>query len=83
MAQYHYVIGYDDELDKWFVESDPCAYLPDGNVFFPERADSDEWGWNGWYIPDEGSYEEDIDMAVAYTLRCIVDTFPTPKENHG
>ena len=31
--QYHYVVGYDSESMRWFVESDTTAYFPDGHVW--------------------------------------------------
>jgi len=55
--QYHYVVGYDSEHDSWFVESDPYAFFPDGNIFsFSNGALSPSW-----VFPDEGSDEERID----------------------
>lgn len=80
MAQYHYVVGYDSETDKWFVEGDPFAYLPDGNVFHPYRADSPEWGHNGWYAPD-GDAEEGIDEKCHRMLGYLVPIWPSPVVN--
>ena len=81
MAQFHYVVGYDSDEDKWFVEGDPYAYFADGNVFYMDRADSKEWGWNGWYTPDEGSHEEDIDEKCSRMLDYLVPIWPSPHEN--
>ena len=27
--QYHYVVGYDSEKDRWWIEADPEAYFPE------------------------------------------------------
>ena len=81
MAEFHYIVGYDSEADKWFVEYDPTGYLPDGNVFYPERADSPEWGYNGWHTPDEGSREEAIDEKCLNMLVSLVPIWPSPLVN--
>ena len=31
--QYHYVIGYDTEAKRWFLELDTTAYFSDGHVW--------------------------------------------------
>ena len=33
MAQFHYVIGYDTESRKWFIEHDDTMYFLYGNVY--------------------------------------------------
>ena len=73
--QFHYVVGYDTENKRWFVESDPDAYFPDGYVFDPDAANKTGYGW---MIPEEGSPEEALDYELLRTLGYIVDTFPTP-----
>ena len=78
--QYHYVVGYDTETKKWFVELDTTAYLVDGNVFYPDRADSAKWGYYGWHLPEDDSDEALLDKTLLNTLSYIVDTFPIPKE---
>jgi hypothetical protein len=80
MTQYHYVVGYDDEEDRWFLELDREAYFPDGNMFDPAKADSPEWGYSGWFVPEEDHPETAIDESVFRTLQYIIDTFPKPKE---
>lgn len=75
--QFHYVVGYDSETGKWFVEADPEAYFPDGYIFDDKMAS--ETGY-GWFIPEEGSPEEALDYELLKTLGYIVDTFPIPKE---
>jgi hypothetical protein len=74
--QFHYVVGYDSETKKWFVENDPDSYFPDGYIFDDKMAS--EIGY-GWFIPEEGSPEEALDYELLKTLGYIVDTFPIPK----
>jgi len=76
--QYHYVIGYDTEQKKWFLELDPTAYFPDGNVWDDQKYQSEFWGWR---VPEEGSDDEALDYTLLNTLRYILDTFPIPKEH--
>ena len=81
--QYHYVVAYDTETCKWFVESDTDAYFLDGNVFHPDRAESAEWDYNGWYPPEYASDEAGLDKTLHNIIYSILDTFPTPKESHA
>ena len=75
--QYHYVIGYDTELKKWFVESDTTAYFENGNVWDDEQYKESFWGWK---VPEEGSKEEFLDYDLFNILQYIVDTIPVPQE---
>ena len=75
--QYHYVVGYDSESMRWFVESDTTAYFPDGNVWDDNQYKESFYGWK---VPDEGSVEDDLDNTLFRTLGYIVDTFPIPQE---
>ena len=77
MAQYHYVIGYDTEMKKWFLELDTTAYFSDGHVWDEEQYRKEFWGWR---VPDDAS-EEELDQTLLNTLRYILDTFPIPKEH--
>lgn len=78
--QFHFVVGFDTEINKWFVEADTTAYFPDGSIFYPDRASSREYGHYGWWYPEEDSAEEKIDMELLRTLQYLVDTFPVPQE---
>ncbi len=69
--QYHYVVGYDTELEKWFVDSEVDNYFRDGNVWDEKQS---------WFTPEENSPEEALDYDLLKTLGYIVDTFPTPQE---
>ena len=80
MAQFHYVVGYDSELNKWFVESDTTAYFSDGNVWDEQQYKESFWGW---CVPQEGSHEETLDYHLLNTLQYIVDTFPTPAQQEA
>ena len=73
--QYHYVVGFDTENKRWWIESDPWAYFPDGNVWSDKQAD--EYG-HGWFIPEDGTPEEEFDYTLSKTLGYIVDTWPVP-----
>ena len=74
--QYHYVVGYDTETKKWFMELDTNAYFPHGNVYDVQQFI--EGGW-GWYGPD-GPEQEYLDQHLLNTLYYLVDTIPTPEE---
>jgi hypothetical protein len=77
--QYHYVVGYDSDNDRWFVEPDATAYFQDGNVWYQERSESADWGYFGWYPPEEGSPEEALDYAALRVLQsCIPGILPSP-----
>ena len=78
MAQYHYVIGYDTEMKKWFLELDTTAYFSDGHVWDEEQYRKEFWGWRH---PMSFDSEEELDQTLLNTLRYILDTFPIPKEH--
>jgi hypothetical protein len=78
--QYHYVIGYDTETRKWFLESDTTAYFSDGNLWDDEQYRQNFYGWR---VPEDGSDDEALDYDLLNTLYSIVDTFPIPKEHEG
>jgi hypothetical protein len=78
MAQYHYVVGYDSDKDRWFVEYDPDAYFPDGYVWDDNKAD--EYGY-GWMIPEEDSQEEALDAKCLNMLQSLVPIWPSPVVN--
>ena len=73
--QYHYVVGYDSEHDRWFVEFDPTAYFSDGNVWDNKAADETGYGWS---VPDEGSFEEALDQKCWNMLNSLVPIWPSP-----
>ncbi len=75
--QFHYVVGYDTEMKKWFVESDTTAYFQDGNLWDDEQYREHFYGWR---VPEEGSADESLDNTLIRTLGYIVDTFPVPEE---
>jgi len=75
MMQYHYVVGFDTDKKRWWVESDPTAHFLDGNVWDANRAI--ECGY-GWFVAEDGSPEEELDYTLYKTLAYIVDTFPVP-----
>lgn len=74
--QYHYVIGYDSELMKWFVESESTAYFPDGNVWSDERSNSPEYGHHGWFVPEENSNSEELDFKLHKILQHSIYSIP-------
>lgn len=78
--QYHYVVGYNTDTNKWFIEYDTAAYFPDGNVWRQDRLQDPEYSYYGWWFPDENSPEESLDYSLLKTLSYIVDTWPTPIE---
>jgi hypothetical protein len=78
--QYHYVVGYDSEMKRWFVELDTNGYFPDGNVWDDEKYRQDFWGWT---VPEDDSDEALLDQTLLNTLSYIIDTFPIPKEHEN
>ena len=76
--QYHYVVGYDSEFDRWFVEADSWSYFSDGNVF---DSDTDDRTGYGWMVPEEGSREEAIDQKCLNMLNSLVTIWPSPETN--
>jgi hypothetical protein len=79
--QYHYVVGYDSDEDRWFIEYDPTAYFPDGNIWDQERSDSANLAYQGWYSPDDGSREEALDEKCWTMLKSLVPIWPSPVTN--
>jgi hypothetical protein len=76
MMEYHYVVGYDSEDDRWFVESDTIAYFLDGNIY---DGDRDDYTGRGWIVPKEGSAEEALDYTLLRILEsCVPGILPTP-----
>jgi hypothetical protein len=76
--QYHYVVGYDSELDKWFVESDTTAYFQDGNIWDDDKYREQFYGWS---VPDECSDEEALDNKCLNMLQSLVPIWPSPVVN--
>ena len=76
--QYHYVIGYDTEANRWFVESDTTAYFSDGNLWDEDQYRKEFWGWR---VPDDS--EDAIDIDLLNTLHSFVDIIPIPKEHEN
>jgi hypothetical protein len=79
--QYHYVVGFDSDNNRWWIEYDTTAYFPDGNIYNTEIS-KDEFPntiYPGWFLPEEGSHEEKLDVALLKTLEyCIPDIMPIP-----
>ena len=71
--EFHYTVIYDDKVKAWSVEPDDSAYYPDGNVY-------DKNIFPGWFVPEEGSPEGELDKQLLRTLQYIVCTFPVPQE---
>jgi hypothetical protein len=68
--QFHYVVGYDTDAKKWFVD-DETKYL-DGNVW-----DNDE---QDWFIPRDDT-EELIDERCHTMLSTLAPIWP--EVDHG
>ncbi len=79
--QYHYVVGYDSEKDRWWVESDPEAYFIDGSVWSRENANDPNHGYLGWFQPEEGTFESDLDLKCWQMLHSLVPIWPSPVVN--
>ena len=77
--QYHYVVGYDTDRKRWFLESDTTAYFSDGNLWDDEQYRQNFYGWR---LPEVGP-EDGLDEQLLNTLYSLVDTFPIPKEHEN
>lgn len=74
--QFHYVVFYDTDTQKWGVESDIYAYFPDGNIY--DDGSAAQTGY-GWFSPSsETPLEEALDEQLIRTLVYLVDTWPAP-----
>ena len=78
--QYHYVVGYDTEMKRWFLESDTTAYFSNGNLWDDEQYRKEFFGWRD---PENDPNERVLDQTLLNTLYSIVDTFPIPKEHEN
>ena len=78
--QFHYVVGYDTDTKKWFVEFDTTAYFSNGNVLDNSTADIT---WSEWLDPNTGDTPNMavLDQTLFNTLYSLVDVIPIPKEN--
>lgn len=73
--QFHYVVGYNADLKKWFVEYDTEAYFGDGHVW-DNKFDT----YGGWIIPEDDSDAALLDQTLLNTLHYIIDIIPVPQE---
>lgn len=73
--QFHYIVMYDSDTDKWSLEEDTNSIL-DGNVWSNDH---------GWFYADDNDYpgSYNIDTECRNMLHWLADTWPSPKENHG
>jgi hypothetical protein len=78
--QYHFVVGFDTESNGWWAEAEPESYFPDGNIWDRDRANSNEYGFLGWFMAEEGSMEERIDFALFRALQSSLRSIPIPTE---
>jgi len=75
--QYHYAIGYDTDMKKWFVELDTTSYFPDGNVWSDENIQKFGFGWS---YPEDDTAGAALDQTLLDTLQHIIDIIPIPQE---
>ena len=78
MAQYHYVIFYDTETQKWEVEFDTAAHFAGGNVYDDNAVTETGYGW--FHPGDDTPVEAALDDSLIRLLGYIVDTWPAPGE---
>lgn len=75
--QYHYVVGYDTESKKWFIDPDLDAYFPNGSVWDNDKSESSDYFVSGWIAPEDVTPEQSaLDMEILHTLESVIDTFP-------
>jgi hypothetical protein len=78
--QYHFVIGFDTDNNRWWVESEPEAYFPDGNIWDRDRASSREYSFLGWFQAEDDSAEAKLDLALFRALQSSLGSIPIPQE---
>jgi hypothetical protein len=80
--QYHFMVMFDDETNKWSVDPSLYEYLTDGTIYNPNLIENGFPNdiYPGWFFPEEGSREEELDFELFRTLQSVVDTFPVPQE---
>ncbi len=71
--QFHYVVGFDSNNKRWWVEWDTEAYFPDGHVWDEELDRKGEYGWT---IPEDGSITELIDQRCMNMLNALTPIWP-------
>ena len=78
--KFHYVLGFDTDTQKWFVEFDTTAHFSNGNVLDNSTADIT---WSEWLDPNTGDTPNMavLDQTLMNTLYSLVDIIPIPKEN--
>jgi hypothetical protein len=75
MSQFHYVVFYDTDTQKWGVEFDTTAYFPDGNIYNHNPYAADE-GWQA--SGDDTPITAALDESLVRLLGYLVDTWPAP-----
>ena len=74
--QFHYVVGYNTDTKRWFIEYDTTAYFGDGHVW-----DNDiDTPYGGWTFPEDDTQAAALDQTLLNTLHSIVDVIPIPQE---
>lgn len=76
--QYHYVIGYNTETKRWFLEYDTTTYFPYGNLWSGENVEATGWGWV--YPGDDNPEHEVLDQTLLNTLDSMLAIIPIPQE---
>lgn len=71
--QAHYVIGFDSDKGKWFVDHSLTYDYLDGNMY-------EENGEGFFWADEEHEGSEALDYGCLKTLEYIIDTLPAPLE---
>jgi hypothetical protein len=75
--QHHFVIGYDTDEKKWFVESGIDLFFANGSVWSGGWTDNNENA--DWFYPDEATPEHTLDTELFRTLQHVINTIPIPE----
>ena len=72
--QYHFMLMYDDGTKSWNIDNDTMMnVMTDGTVYnrdvFP-----------GWFWPEDGSHEQELDWQLFCALQSILAHIPLPQE---
>jgi hypothetical protein len=70
--QFHYIVYFDTNKGTWEIEHRPQDFFIDGTVYDPDRKDS-------WFIPEEGSAEEELEYKLGNLLYTLLDNIPRPE----
>ena len=72
--QYHFMLMYDDGTKSWNVDHETMInVMTDGTVYDPNT-------YPGWFWPEDGSPEQELDWQLFCTLQSTLAHIPDTQE---